>query len=383
MNKRFTDSNGRGESNGNGNGNGKGGLNGKLNGKNGKALNDSVLMRTEVSRRLHSRLPVRRPASALPVLLVLCGIGVLGLILAITAQDPLLLPSASPSPVPSASAFRLGVNRAMSAAEVTQTARSKTEWQIIVSWWEEAVRLMQTVPSGPNSAVAQSRVVEYQRNLAYAKQQVDQAPPSESSRALWSRGARRAEVIRIQGKASQTERYDALCKEVLYYGRSTVELNNGIVVRYEDADRNLKASEAPIAVTTNATSWTIDSPKTALFRIQGTPSRVIRYDSSQKDVLYYGDSLVYVAADHVVGYDNLGNNLKVAVVPSSSRPVTAWSIDSPRDDIFQVQGTPTHINLDANACSETLQYGNSSIELRNGFVSGYDDIDGNLRVLVK
>ncbi|MBD3881520.1 hypothetical protein IFO70_07115 [Phormidium tenue FACHB-886] len=371
MNRRpRADSNGRGEANGNGRGH----------------LNGKGALRTEVSRRFPVRPPVRKPASALPVLLVLSGVTAIGIILAIAAQDPLVMPSASPSPVPKAQAFRLGVNRAINAAEVTQTANSKAEWQTIAAWWEEAARLMQSVPlSNPNAAVAQSRIPDYERNLAYAKQQLEQAPLSQFSRALWTKGMRRAEVIRIQGKPAQSERYDALCKEVLYYGGSTVELNNGIVVRYEDTDRNLKASlsELPLVTTVSNTAWTLDSPESELFRIQGTPTRVVRYDSSQSDVLYYSDSQVYVADDRVVGYDNLSNNLRVTVAPSGSNSVNAWSIDSPRDEIFRVQGTPTSVNLDAASCSETLHYGNSSVELRNGFVAGYDDLDGNLRVRVK
>jgi hypothetical protein len=382
MNKRpGTGSNGQGDANGNGNGNGNG--KGAL---NGKALNGKALMRTEISsRRLSPRPPVRKSASALPVLLVLCAVAIVGIGLAIVSQAPLILPPAS-SPVPSAEVFRLGVNRAISAAAVTQTATSQTEWQTIAAWWEEAVTLMKQVPSfSPNIAVAQSRIPAYEDNLTYAKQRAERSPQSQFSRALWSKGVRRAEVIRIQGNPTQTERYDALCKELLYYGRSTVELNNGIVVRAEDIDRNLRisTSQAPIFTTLSTTDWTLDSPKEDLFRIQGTPTRIIRYDSSRKDALYYGDSTVYLSEDRVVGYDNLTNNLKVTVTPSSSGAIEAWSINSPRDDIFRVQGTPTHVSLDATSCSETLQYSGSTIELRNGFVAGYDDIDHNLRVRIK
>jgi hypothetical protein len=55
--------------------------------------------------------------------------------------------------------FREGVNKAISAANFTQSAKS-----------QEAITLMNAVPSNsPNYAVAQQKIVEYQRNLSYAK----------------------------------------------------------------------------------------------------------------------------------------------------------------------------------------------------------------------
>jgi hypothetical protein len=158
-------------------------------------------------------------------------------------------------------------------------------------------------------------------------------------------------------------------------------------VHYEDLDRNLRAASGklPIVATGEGATWTLDALKDQVFKIQGTPSRIVRYDSSEKDVLYYGNSLVYLNNDRITGYDNIGNNLKVAVAPSgtSNSPITSWTLDSPRDDIFKVQGTPTQVTLDPSSCSESLQYGDSTIELHNGFVSAYNDLNGNLRVRVK
>jgi hypothetical protein len=372
MNKRpGAETNGKGESNG------KGELNGK-----------GLHIRVEPTRRQLTRTPVRRSPLSWPVILVLCLIALTGTVLMIVSQEATIVRAPQASPVPPAEAFRLAVNRAISAAELTQKAATQEEWKAIADWWQEAVDLMQRVPrSNPNYAVAQSRIPAYQRNLQYAKRKAAQAPVSSVSPLLWTKDFRRADVIRAQGEPSQTERYDALCKEVLYFGKSTVELKNGIVVRYEDADRNLKAvvGQSPLMAVANDTTWTLDSLKDEVFRIQGTPTRVIRYDSSQADVLYYGNSLVYLLNDRVVGYNNLDNNLYVQVVPTggSSQLVNAWTIDSPRDDLLKVQGTPTQVNLDQSSCSETLQYGLSSIELRNGFVAGYNDLDNNLKVKVQ
>ncbi|MCC5637377.1 hypothetical protein LC593_16210 [Nostoc sp. CHAB 5844] len=94
-------------------------------------------------------------------------------------QSPISTPPKStPAPVnselstvsPQSNNFRDAVNQAISAANLTQSAKSQTEWQNIVKQWEAAISMMQSVPlSSPNYAVAQQKIMEYQRNLSYAQ----------------------------------------------------------------------------------------------------------------------------------------------------------------------------------------------------------------------
>ncbi|MCC5663382.1 hypothetical protein LC653_05400 [Nostoc sp. CHAB 5784] len=71
---------------------------------------------------------------------------------------------------PQPNTFREAVNQAMSAAKITQLAKSPDEWKTVVSQWEAAMALMKAVPSSsPNYVVAQQKIREYQRNLNYAK----------------------------------------------------------------------------------------------------------------------------------------------------------------------------------------------------------------------
>ncbi|MCU0515490.1 MAG: hypothetical protein MUC60_01250 [Oscillatoria sp. Prado101] len=94
--------------------------------------------------------------------------------------------SQTPSPVPSAPAtsfsntykeqtpdtdsFRHAVNKATSAANMAQSAKSRAEWDTVASFWQEAIEFMKAVPpSSPNYKVARDRVVQYQRNLDYAR----------------------------------------------------------------------------------------------------------------------------------------------------------------------------------------------------------------------
>ncbi len=93
----------------------------------------------------------------------------------VASQSPLPKPSPSPiiesSPIPSpqSDVFREAVNKAISAAQLTQSAKSKTEWNQVANQWETAIALMKTVPEfSPNYALAQKKAIEYQGNLEYA-----------------------------------------------------------------------------------------------------------------------------------------------------------------------------------------------------------------------
>lgn len=289
-------------------------------------------------------------------------------------------------------AFRWAVNRAMNAAELTQTATSNDEWSTISTWWKEAIDLMKSVPrSHPRYQLAQQKIQEYQQKLSYAQSQMhshsNQALPPTG---LWAAGSRRADVLRIQGQPTHEARYDALCQEVMYYGNSMVEFGNGMVVKYEDADKNLKAAPENTSIALaerDPSAWTLGSSREDVFRVQGTPDRVTRYDSLRQETLYYNNSLIELTENVVTGYSNLDDTLKVAVKPvhlnSSDQDGDAWTIGDDRNDVFRVQGTPAQVALDHSLCRETLHYGDSSIELKNGFVAGYDNLAKNLRVTVK
>ena len=87
----------------------------------------------------------------------------------------------SPTPVASAvasqNAWRDGINWAMKAATQAQTAKTKTEWNLVADDWGKSVSLLKQVPkSDPNYAKAQQKITEYQNNQAIAKKKVQLAP---------------------------------------------------------------------------------------------------------------------------------------------------------------------------------------------------------------
>ncbi|MBH8561176.1 hypothetical protein I8748_03110 [Nostoc sp. CENA67] len=86
------------------------------------------------------------------------------------AVTPSALTSKSPNFISQSDNFREAVNQAISAANLTQSAKNPDEWKIIVSQWQAAIALMNKVPSSsPNYSIAQQKITEYQRNLSYAQ----------------------------------------------------------------------------------------------------------------------------------------------------------------------------------------------------------------------
>lgn len=338
------------------------------------------------------RIP-RRTASSSTNRAILATLGLLGCLIGgwLIVPEQFQSPFTVVPPVQS-DTFRRAVNRAMSAAELTQTAKTEEEWQTVAEWWEESISLMQAVsPVNPKHAIAQEKVEEYGRNLAYARQKMNNPASVQSgSKALWSTGSAKEQVIQAQGEPTRSVRYDTLCQEVLYYGNSSVELTNGSVSHYRDVDGKFRISVRPPEarlISGNTNVWTIGSSREDVFRIQGTPSRVERYAVPNEDILYYGSSSIMLVDDQVVGYNNSGRNLKLSVESIATPPEylkqQSWELGSSRGDVLRIQGVPNEITSYALSCTEVLVYGDSRIELTNGNVSGYDNIAGNLRVSVQ
>ena len=82
--------------------------------------------------------------------------------------------------------FETAMQFARQAAEKVESAESLDDWQRIDQAWLEAINLLKLVPAeSSNHSVAQQKIVEYSKNLTYAKQQqtkiAAQQSPSEPS----------------------------------------------------------------------------------------------------------------------------------------------------------------------------------------------------------
>ncbi|MEH2067642.1 MAG: hypothetical protein V7K47_05630 [Nostoc sp.] len=112
------------------------------------------------------------------ILIFLVGIGIYLLAtIIIKEKSEIYLPSQNLLPTPLATVitpqtdtFREAVNKAINAANLTQSAKSLDEWKTVVSEWQEAIALMKNVSfSSPNYPIAQQKIREYQKNLNYAQ----------------------------------------------------------------------------------------------------------------------------------------------------------------------------------------------------------------------
>ncbi|EAW38018.1 hypothetical protein [Lyngbya sp. PCC 8106] len=78
---------------------------------------------------------------------------------------------------PAADPWTEAVRSAINAANLAQTAQSRTEWENVASQWRQAVELMGQVPeSSPNYQTAQQKVTEYEANRQVALQRAAGAP---------------------------------------------------------------------------------------------------------------------------------------------------------------------------------------------------------------
>jgi hypothetical protein len=67
--------------------------------------------------------------------------------------------------------FEQAIDKARYAASLTKSAQSQAEWEIVANRWEDAIKLLEAVPtSSPNYALAQQKILQYQIHREFAKQ---------------------------------------------------------------------------------------------------------------------------------------------------------------------------------------------------------------------
>lgn len=284
--------------------------------------------------------------------------------------------------------FKAGSSQGMKAAELTQSASSKEEWVQVALLWQQAIAHMNSVPvNSPNYRLAQQKIKEYDRNRQYAETNVNTRTANvPGSRSYWTVGSDRDWVIAVQGPPSRIVRYEGSCEEMLSYGTSLIELENGYVKEYSNLDGNLKVlANTPIALSTQAKpqTWSLGSSTNEVLKLQGTPTRTQQNGSDDLATLYYGSSSILTKNGYVVNYWNNDGNLKVSVnlakALAQTLTVDRWSVGSSRAEVLKIQPSPpTAVSRDDGSCEETLQFGSSQVTLRQGFVAGYKNEDKNL-----
>ncbi|MFM7471806.1 MAG: hypothetical protein ACKO5P_09895 [Nodosilinea sp.] len=284
--------------------------------------------------------------------------------------------------------FKAGTDRAMKAAELTQSAASKEEWVRVALLWQQAIANMNSVPlNSSNYSLAQQKIKEYDRNRQYAETNVStRTADVPGNTAYWTVGSDRDWVIAIQGPPSRTLSYEGSCQESLSYGTSVVEFENGYVKEYSNRDANLKVlANTPIALSTQPTpqTWSLGSSTNEVLKLQGTPTRTQQNGGDDLVTLYYGSSSILIKKGYVVSYWNNDGNLKVSVKLANPiaqhLPSQRWSVGSSRAEVLKNQpGVPTAVSRNDGSCEETFQFGSSQVTLRQGFVAGYKNEGKNL-----
>ncbi len=109
--------------------------------------------------------------------------------------------TATPQADPGAVAYYQGVTRASGAFSISQTARTPDDWKLVASRWQQSINLLTKVPSSSASySAAQSKIVEYNRNLQVAQAKAGDARVS----SVTSQGEKRTFRARIIGRAGGT-----------------------------------------------------------------------------------------------------------------------------------------------------------------------------------
>ncbi|HSM82186.1 MAG TPA: hypothetical protein VLS96_10890 [Nodosilinea sp.] len=312
-----------------------------------------------------------------------------GYILLGTADRSWSWPAAAPV-VSAEDPFRQGVEQAMAAAELTQTAEFSEDWAEVTLLWQQAVTHMQAVPkNSPNGTLAQSKVAEYERNMQYSQSNVStRAHRTPANKTYWTVGSDSDLVMAIQGPPSETMQFQTACQQTLRYGNSIVEMHNGYVKQYNNSEGNLRVlAEGDTVVSTQATqgTWTLGSTEADVVQLQGTPTRQETYTSDQFTTLYFGKSSVLFENGQVIGYLNADNNLKMALqlpplAPGQTVPAL-WSLGASRTEVLRVQGkTPVAISRNDTSCEEIFHFDEGEVTFRQGLVSGYRNLDGALKV---
>ncbi|MBO9999234.1 MAG: hypothetical protein J7641_09550 [Cyanobacteria bacterium SID2] len=95
-----------------------------------------------------------------------------------TVASPTSTPIATstPSPQSTPDPWQQGLQTAMGAANLVQSASSPQDWTVVAGQWQRSIDLLKTVPDRhPQKSRSQEKIAEYQRNLAYAQQQIEEA----------------------------------------------------------------------------------------------------------------------------------------------------------------------------------------------------------------
>jgi hypothetical protein len=76
----------------------------------------------------------------------------------------------TPKPTPKDDTFEQAIDKGRIAADLTKSAQTTDEWKVVVKRWEQAIRLLENVPtSSSNYSMAQQKILQYQLHRDFAR----------------------------------------------------------------------------------------------------------------------------------------------------------------------------------------------------------------------
>jgi hypothetical protein len=131
----------------------------------------------------------------------------------------------------------------------------------------------------------------------------------------WTLGTTQEDIYQIQGTPSRTSGSTSGSLATLYYGNSSVQLEDGVVVGYLNADGNLKISTEVFRGQPSrpvGKSWSLGATRMEVLAIQQqTPTAVSRNDETCEEIYHFANSEVSFRQGLVSGYRNIDQNLLV------------------------------------------------------------------------
>lgn len=123
----------------------------------------------------------------------------------------------------------------------------------------------------------------------------------------------------------------------------------------------------------------IGSTKQEVRNVQGTPSTIQNFEYSNTEIWMYEISSVTFKNGRVKEYSNISRNLRICPENTYSSN-NCIEIGSTKDEVRNVQGTPSAIQNFEYSNTDIWMYEISSVTFKNGRVKEYSNISRNLRI---
>lgn len=124
----------------------------------------------------------------------------------------------------------------------------------------------------------------------------------------------------------------------------------------------------------NESSFYLGASVAEIQSIMGTPTQIMNV--GPLSTWYYGNSTISFTDEHVTGWNNRDNNLKLEQSPPTMEG--NFFLEATYEDVQSAMGTPTQI-MDTGPLS-TWYYDNSTISFTNEKVMGWNDRSNNLNL---